>query len=162
MSETNTENEKNDTSATPGPSHYGLGNYGSLPISFQQFYLTDDVLQYLQSDPIFSDAISGDNERLTQLGYCKSVDYPERPDHIYYEAYFHSLPTHEPIETIHPRYGVPHQKPAGSLVLASYYESIRRKNALWTEKLKESLRTIPGDASALVIEILDQNRHFAG
>jgi hypothetical protein len=144
------------------PIRYGLGNYGSLPVSFQQYYLTNDILEYLQADPLFSDLLQGDQDRLTALGYNKSVDYPERSDHIYYEGYFHSLPTFQTYETVHPRYGVTHDKQPASLRLTSFYESLRRKNSGWTDKLKESLGTIPGDAAEIVIEILNENRHFAG
>jgi hypothetical protein len=144
------------------PIRYGLGNYGSLPVSFQQYYLTNDILEYLQADPLFSDLLQGDHNQLTSLGYNKSVDYPERPDHIYYEGYFHSSPTYQPYETIHPRYGVMHDKQPASLRLTSFYESLRRKNFQWTNKLIETLQTIPGDASEIVIEILNENRHFAG
>lgn len=141
---------------------YGLGNFGSNKISFQQFYLSNNILNYLQNDPLFLSLYNGNEEQLTSIGYCKSIDYPEKPEHIYYEAYFHSLPLNKSFETMHPRYGMIHEKNPASLILTSFYEAIRRKNNNWKLKMIEKLRTFPSIASNLFINILEENRHFAG
>ena len=141
---------------------YGLGNFGSNKISFQQFYLSKDILEYLSLDSLFQSSLNGEDSQLTQSGYVKSIDYPEIPNHIYYEAYFHALPINQSIETMHPRYGMIHDKIPSSLIITSFYETIRRKNKNWTNKLINELQTIPSIASNLLIKILEENRHFAG
>ena len=93
------------------PSSSGFTFYGAkpdstnncrIPVSFKQDQLSPEVHEYLMSADIFS---ADEKTDLTTLGFTKCVDHPTLPNHIYYEGYFHALPTSEPVNSYHPRQG---------------------------------------------------------
>jgi len=65
---------------------------------------------------------------LEKLGFERCIDYPALPGHVYYEGYFHTLSTANPVHSVHPRHGFDFDKRAAPLRLRAFAESFRRKN----------------------------------
>jgi hypothetical protein len=63
---------------------------------------------------------------------------------------------------MHPRYGNIINKSAAPLELTAFCESVRRKNHNWTKAIIDKLSLLNNTASIPVIDILRENRHFAG
>ncbi|CAM9709053.1 unnamed protein product, partial [Ectocarpus fasciculatus] len=130
------------------------------PISFNQFTLSEEVLDYLQQDSLFG--APDDTASFEALGFSKCVDYPDIPGHKYYEGYFHSLPQRNPVPAQHPRLGIIHDKPAAPLRVAAVCEAIRRKNTKWSEELQRRLEGLHTHASQTLAKVISYNRLFAG
>lgn len=71
-----------------------------------------------------------------------AVDYPKsKATHTYYEGYFHSLKTSDPIFSRNPRSGKEFQKPAAGDFIRAFYEAFRRVNAQVFDRLRLDLNT---------------------
>ena len=138
--------------------NFGRARCGVCPVTFLQLNISDDLLHYLQTAAVFS----ADENGLIGHGYNGEVDYPEIPDHVYYEAYYHTLPTKESISSIHPRYGHMYEKAAAPIQLMAFCESIRQKNILWQKNVLDEMANISTPASRVISELIRANRHFAG
>ena len=139
---------------------YSPSLYGSNPITFCEYHFSQEMLEFIQEDPLFT--CPNDQGQLESIGYCRAVDKPGKPGHIYYEAYFHSLPVHSPISSMHPRWGMLHDKEPASVRLAAVFEGIRRKNSTWIRLLRERVTNEAGLAGAGFATIIEENRLFGG
>ena len=139
---------------------FGSSNYGSNPICFSQFALSEDLLQYLQQDRLFT--APDDLASFESLGFTKCVDYRGVPGHTYYEGYFHSLPQRDAMPAQHPRLGIMHDKPAAPVRIAAMCEAIRRKNTIWSAQLQRRLEGLHTHAAQALANVIAGNRLFAG
>ena len=138
---------------------YGKSIYGPVSIHFAQFKMSDKVLEYIQQEDLFS----MDHSQVERVGYCKAIDYPDIPEHKYYEAYMHSLPTNDIYTSIHSRYGHSFDKPCAPLRLTAFCEALRRVNASWKELTMKRLRQLlPSNPAEVILKMLEEDRHFAG
>lgn len=101
--------------------------YGPRPVGVQSATLSDELRQYLELALPFAGAPAdkGDMER---HGFHHCVDYPDLPEHVYFEASFHTLPAQHAVVSAHPRDGRDYLKPAAPLPLRAFAEAVRRSN----------------------------------
>ena len=59
--------------------------------------LSDELLEYLREDAVFVEELEG------APGFARCVDYPDVPNHVYYEGYFHGLRDPAPFWSVNPR-----------------------------------------------------------
>ena len=90
---------------------------------------------------------------MLQNGFKRNVDHPTLPDHIYYEGYFHALPTSKPALSLNPRSGMDFEKPAAPLRLRAFVEAVRRLNDSWIREAFSGAasflpRPLPGSTEA--------------
>lgn len=139
---------------------FGYSDFGPNPISFSQYHLPDELLAYIQEEALFK--VENDDAHLTAAGFCRSVDYPQVPGHVYYEAYFHGLTQSNPVHTIHPRFASLHDKAQGPIRLVAFVETLRKVNADWAQHLRYQLSQIPGIVSSTLAKVINEQRYFAG
>jgi hypothetical protein len=137
---------------------FGSSRYGCNPIAFWNESLDSELLSFIQDDVLVT--AENDEEGLKSLGYCRHAY--QHTGHIYYEAYFHSMVSGLPINSMHPRFGIMVDKEAASTRLAAFFESIRRKNQKWCEILQVQLQDVPGIAAARLGKIIKNGGLFAG
>jgi len=132
---------KKDLLKTPhGCKLYGKNNFASC-VLFRQ--MDKDLIEYfLKQVKIFNCSA----DELVKLGFKACVDHPQLPDHIYYEGYFHSYNTDEPIESINPRNTRTFNKPAAPKLLRSFYIAFRDKNKLKFEAITTKILNIKNTA----------------
>jgi len=106
----------------PGCSFHALG-----PVGLQSLELPQDLRDYLLEDELCGSACC-DTQRLCELGFSSCVDHPAVAGHQYLEGYFHTLPCAAPVSSIHPRHGGDFLKPAASLRLRAFSETLRKAN----------------------------------
>lgn len=136
---------------------YGKSFIGAVPVHFSQYTLNPHTLNYLQDCPLFS---STENE-LESMGYCKAIDYPDIPEHVYYEAYMHSLPTQNTYFSMHSRNGYDFEKPAAPLRVVSFCEALRQINDDWIKGMIKQLEGMSGAAAEVYCKLLSEGRLFA-
>jgi len=158
-----------------------LGYPHDVPISFVQVHMDDDLLAGIQREFAHTELeLAGDGS-----GFAKAVDYPQLPEHSYYEGYFHTQVGAETggvgkmlkryflgqsteerlagvsIPSMNPRLGVQMDKPPCAPFLRAFAEAFRRKNVGGFLRLGESLASIreelvaTGDVPAYHIEALE-------
>jgi hypothetical protein len=142
----------------PQGTYYGKSMIGPVPLHFEQLTMDDDLLSFLQAINLFT----AQESVLESIGYDSCVDYPDVPSHIYYEAYFHTLPVSKIINSLHARKGMDFDKPQAPLEFVAFCEALRRINSSWLELTKKRLSEVPGAASRVILQLLQENRHFAG
>ncbi|CAE7042276.1 DDX47 [Symbiodinium sp. CCMP2456] len=135
---------------SPGRRFQALG-----PVGLQSLQLSQEVLQHLFEDALCGD-VSGDVQRMHDLGFAPCVDHPNLPGHHYLEGYFHTLPGAEPFPSVNPRCGRDMLKPAASLRLRAFAEGVRRANS---EFLARMAADCPEDS--VLRRLLEQGRAFA-
>lgn len=123
-------------------SGYGIfiNDHERVPFIMIQSKLSEKIYGNLLKLDIFQ----ANETDLQRFGLQKAIDYPRSRDtHIYYEGYFHSLPTNQPIKSRNPRSGAEFNKPAAPLYVRSFYESFRRKNS----HILDDLRILLNDSA---------------
>lgn len=119
-------------SSLVSPTHHKI-EYGGMmangkrpPLVMIRSNLSTSVHQLLLNQDLFK---SNEEDLPTLHKLYKAVDYVRAKDtHFYYEGYFHSLLTSDPILSRNPRSGQEFQKPAAPLVIRAFFESLRRLN----------------------------------
>ena len=102
--------------------------------------IDNDVLDKFLQSPMFSFKTESE---LPSLLLTKAVDFPRsRNSHTYYEGYFHSLRTSDPIYSRNPRSGKEFMKPPADDFIRSFYESFRRLNENSFKKLEQQLENL--------------------
>jgi hypothetical protein len=124
------------------------------PVAFYQSKLQPDLLDYLQSLPVFTCK----EEELESFGFQQHVDHRNKANHIYHETYFHAQwrHAHKSVLSIHPRFGYDWEKPAAPSRLVAFCEAMRRENMVW---LKEMCHRLP--TKCLLRKLIEQGRAFA-
>jgi len=115
---------------------WGDAHGQAVPVGKCEAKIPPDLLRYLMSDPLFE----ATQEELEQrVDFSRCVDYPDIPEHIYYEGYFHGLRTASAQWSLNPRKGYEFHKPAASLKLRAFLEALRLCNKEWLQRMAESL-----------------------
>eukprot|EP00439_Symbiodinium_sp_Y106_P057779 s4539_g8.t1 len=134
----------------PGRRFQALG-----PVGLQSLQLSQEVLQHLFEDALCCD-VSGDVQRMHDLGFVQCVDHPNLPGHHYLEGYFHTLPGAEPFPSVNPRCGGDMLKPAASLRLRAFAEGVRRANAGFLARMAADC-----PENSVLRRLLEEGRAFA-
>eukprot|EP01084_Bolivina_argentea_P182936 315743_1 len=90
--------------------------------------ISDQLLHHLQNTSYF---MSMPQDKLTDNGFIRAIDYKEVPNHIYYEGYFHALHTSDAIPSLNPRFGKSMMKPAAPLSLRAFIILFKQLNKIW-------------------------------
>eukprot|EP00808_Paulinella_micropora_P000021 g53676.t1 len=115
-------------------------------VAINQMQVAKDVLQYLQELSIFQ---APEEELENRFNVARCVDHPNDPEHVYYEGYYHSLPSSRPFYCMNARWGEDEYRPAAPVRLRAFYESLRRLNQAWISALSEELQAWPLNGSTL-------------
>eukprot|EP00051_Salpingoeca_urceolata_P028255 m.485875 g.485875 ORF g.485875 m.485875 type:complete len:311 (-) comp24052_c0_seq1:88-1020(-) len=94
-----------------------------------------DVLAFLQEDTF----CQASPEQLTELDYRRNVDYPQLPEHVYFEGCFHGLKQSKPTESMHPRLGYDVAKAASTRRVRAFLAAVRQCNRGWLMSLASRL-----------------------
>jgi hypothetical protein len=125
--------------------------------------MAHDVLEYVRDDELFR----LDEPGMEARGFQYHPDYPAKPDHMYYEGYFHAQRSSEPLSGINPRYWRHMQKPPAPVRLRAFIEAFRNKNDVWLLKsladaaTNERVKRGCGKSIANLQSIVADGKHFA-
>ena len=141
------------------------GAHGHMPaVAFRKAQLSARLLKYLAEDGVlqYGSATASDADQTAQFeaaGFRKCVDYGRYPGHIYYEGYFHAMPTSGPhIGSLNPRTGTAMDKPAAPIRLRAFLHAFRRKNTGW---IADALGAADSPAGALLRKVWLEERAFS-
>ena len=115
-------------------------------VAFRRAKLSPELLAWMLEEEV----LSAEPQRLLQLGFDACVDYPQLPDHHYYEGYFHARGGGRPGDSgfdaslpakgsLHPRTGRCFDKPAAPPRLRAFIEAFRRVNQPWLDTVLEAM-----------------------
>eukprot|EP00455_Lapot_gusevi_P027167 TRINITY_DN2873_c0_g1_i2.p1 TRINITY_DN2873_c0_g1~~TRINITY_DN2873_c0_g1_i2.p1 ORF type:complete len:351 (-),score=36.04 TRINITY_DN2873_c0_g1_i2:42-1094(-) len=123
--------------------------------------LDPELHAFLQQLPIFNLP----EAELTSSGFSRCVDYPELPQHVYYEGYFHSYPASGPgpYFSFNPRNGLDFEKPAAPVELRAFYAAIRQVNQPLLQDIVSNLEQLAGShpACAMAAQLFKDQHHFS-
>lgn len=145
----------------------GLPTFRRCPVTMQGARLDDDLLAYLQAEPMFN---SDEASMVAVHGFNRCIDHPGIPGHIYYEAYRHGLPnggSNAPCQlgAADPRTGRIMDKPAAPLRFRAFLQAFRDANSAW---LRDVLavgfagQTLPDEMASPFVDIAVQSHHGEG
>ena len=99
-----------------------------------------------------------------KLGFVKCIDYPQLPDHVYYEGYFHSCPSDGVVPSLNPRSGQTIDKQAAPNIIRAFFIAFKTKNfdALTSMKQEVKKLSYSPEIDALIDRLLSPELDFLG
>ncbi|PRP89019.1 hypothetical protein PROFUN_02297 [Planoprotostelium fungivorum] len=131
--------EQIETKPRDTPHHKILFGGRGSPLAMDVTKFSPELQDYLFNQSLFQ---CKTKEEYISRGFYSCVDYPELPDHVYYEGYFHSQTTNSAVSSINPRDGSPFQKPAAPSSIRGFCIAFRDKNRGRLETIANAIRDI--------------------